>query len=104
MKTIVKTISLTAAMLILTVNLSAGNPDKDQVRQEIQSQLKINVEKSETVTVVFTTDKTGKVNLAIAKTENKILKKAVEENFMKLELKHLVPDNCYSIDISMKLI
>lgn len=108
MKTLVKTFSLLTAILVLSFNAVCGTPestpDQTLIRQAIQSQLKISVEKSESVTVLFTTDAKGKVNLAIAKTENPALKKAIEENFMKLQISNLVPDNCYSIQLSLKLL
>src|ERR1041384_3828048 len=108
-----KTLNIHLSILIMTLVLSlnsfgADNGNcgtvKSNVLKEIQANMHVNIEKSARVEVVFTTDSLGKVNLAIAKTDNAELKKAIESNFMKLSLSSLVPDNCYSIVINLRVV
>lgn len=56
----------------------------------------------EKVNVVFTVDEAGQVNLAIANTENQGLKKHIEEQFLKLNLRQLKANNAYSIQFNFK--
>ena len=71
------------------------------VQQVVKSQLSIKIERSEKVEVVFTTDEAGKVNLAIAKTENAELKKAIESRFLKMQFKQLKADVAYGITLNL---
>jgi len=109
MKTLNIHLSILLLTLVLSVNSFGTNNGKyeavnSSVQKEIQANMHINIERSARVEVVFTTDSLGKVNLAIAKTDNAELKKAIEANFLKLSLSSLVPDNCYSIVINLKLV
>lgn len=110
MKTLKNKIAYLVLALVLCLNGFSYNNGgqmeavKVSVQKEIQAGIHLAIEKSEKVDVLFTTDENGKVNLAIAKTGNETLKKAIEANFMKLSLSGLVPDNCYSITLNLKLV
>lgn len=56
----------------------------------------------EKVNVVFTVNEAGHVNLVIANTKSQALKTAIEEQFMKLDLKQLKANNAYSIQFNFK--
>lgn len=58
----------------------------------------------EKVNVVFTVNENGQVNLVIANTGNAILKKTIEDQFLKLTLKQLKANNAYSIQFNFKTI
>ncbi|MES2568396.1 MAG: hypothetical protein V4565_16090 [Bacteroidota bacterium] len=58
----------------------------------------------EKVNVVFTVNDYGQVNLVIANTQNEILKKSIESQFMKLKLNQLKADNAYSVVFNFKTI
>jgi len=51
--------------------------------------------------VLFTTDKDGKINFVLAKTENKELKKEIEKKFSCLILKDIKPNVYHSITIKL---
>ncbi len=64
----------------------------------------INEQQSDKVNVVFTVNDAGQVNLVIANTSNLILKKSIEDQFLKLSLKQLKANNAYSIQFNFKTI
>jgi hypothetical protein len=55
-----------------------------------------------TVEVLFTTDETGHVNFALAKTQSGELKKEVEKQFYKLYLPKLKQDVVHSVVLNFK--
>ncbi|MGZ3885441.1 MAG: hypothetical protein ACXVP0_12660 [Bacteroidia bacterium] len=108
MKAINSKIGTVLLALIFSVSVQAstggGTQSKVAAQKEIQSHLNIPVEKNERVEVVFTTDKTGRVNLAIAKTADKKLQRTVESEFSRLQLSGLSAGDCYSVILNLKLI
>ncbi len=60
--------------------------------------------REEKVNVIFTVNETGCVNLVIANTTNAVLKRSIEEQFLKLTLKQLKANNAYSIQFNFKTI
>ncbi len=52
--------------------------------------------------VVFTINEKGNVDLVLAETDNKILKKSIEEQFLKLKFNHLSTNNTYTINFKFK--
>jgi endo-beta-N-acetylglucosaminidase D len=105
MKTL-KSIIATVALLI-SLNSIAGNNSNitsANIQKEIQLHLTVKVEQSQKVEVVFTTDETGKVNLAIAKTDNAELKKSIEANFLSLHFGGIKNNTAYSIVINLQVI
>jgi hypothetical protein len=64
----------------------------------------MNFNQNEKINVVFTVNEQGQVNLVIANTQNLILKQAIENQFAKLTLSQLKPNNAYSIMFNFKTI
>ena len=56
------------------------------------------------VEVLFTTDETGNVNFAFAKTTNKQLKEEIEKQFSDLKLPQLKPNVAHSVILNFKYI
>ncbi len=56
------------------------------------------------VEVLFSTDSTGKVNFALAKTEDNELKKEIEKQFMALQLKQLKIDVVHKVVLNFRTI
>jgi hypothetical protein len=56
------------------------------------------------VEVLFSTDSTGKVNFALAKTEDKALKKEIEKQFMALQLKQLKSEVVHKVVLNFRTI
>ncbi len=52
--------------------------------------------------VVFTVNNKGNVDLVIADTNNKTLKKSIEEQFLKLKFNNLSSNNTYNINFKFK--
>ena len=57
---------------------------------------------SEQAKVVFTINDKGNVDLVLAETDNKILKKSIEEQFLKLKFNNLSTNNTYTINFKFK--
>lgn len=57
---------------------------------------------TEEAKVVFTVDNKGNVDLVIADTDNKALKKSIEEQFLKLKFNNLSNNNTYTINFKFK--
>jgi hypothetical protein len=100
--------SIILALTLLTGISSFANDGNDAknmlnatVQQELKSRLSVKIERSEKVSVVFTTDANGKVNLAIANTKDPELKKAIESSFLKMEFKQLKADVAYGITLNL---
>lgn len=102
------------SLLILGLNAKASvNPIGNEIVINAGNEIKhhlsfpnilMNVNKSEKVEVVFTTSENGKVNLVIAKTENEILKREIEKQFLELVLDKLKSNVAYSIVFNIKKI
>lgn len=60
--------------------------------------------KEEKVTVVFTVNELGNVNLVVVNTSNENLKKSIETQFVKLKLSNLKANNAYSVVFNFKTI
>jgi hypothetical protein len=104
MKTLTAIIATAALFVSLnSVAGNTGNTNTTNVQKEIQAHFNLKAENAQKVEVVFTTNEQGNVNLAIAKTENVDLKKAIESNFLKLHLNNVKANNAYSVVISIKL-
>jgi hypothetical protein len=58
---------------------------------------------SNKVEVVFTTDSFGKVNFALAKTQNRILKQEIEKQFLALQLPKLKHEVAHSVVLNFKV-
>ncbi|MCD6066154.1 MAG: hypothetical protein K0S33_980 [Bacteroidetes bacterium] len=105
MKTLKSIILLVALLSNLHSFANNGSDTKSiinaNVQKELKSHLDIKIEHSERVEVVFTTDENGKVNLAIAKTENKELKQAIETKFMEMHFAQLKADIAYGITLNL---
>ncbi|MCD6017187.1 MAG: hypothetical protein K0S53_308 [Bacteroidetes bacterium] len=85
-----------------TVMISEANK---AIKEHIKfPNLLMHFNQEEKVNVVFTVNETGQVNLVIANTQNEILKKSIEAQFMKLKLEHLKADNAYSVVFNFKTI
>jgi hypothetical protein len=106
-----KTLKLMIATVFasLTLNSMAVTGGEGTTEKEIQKHLSfpnilmpVNKTQSNKVDVVFTTNENGQVNLVIAKTENKDLKKEIEKNFSKLVLKTTKPNVCYGVTLNLK--
>ncbi len=57
---------------------------------------------SQKVEVIFTTNQKGHVNFVLAKTEDPLLKKEIEEQFSKLSLTHLKQQDVHSVTLNFK--
>jgi len=57
---------------------------------------------TEEAKVVFTVNNKGNVDLVIADTNNKTLKKSIEEQFLKLKFNNLSTNNTYTINFKFK--
>lgn len=104
-----KNLKLIIAAVAVLVSLNAvcntnGTINSANIQKEIQAQFNLKAEVSEKVEVVFTTNEQGNVNLAIVKTNNQNLKKAIETNFLKLHLSSVKANNAYSVVINVKLV
>lgn len=62
------------------------------------------INQTQKVEVVFTTAENGKVNFVLAKTENDILKKQIEKQFLELTLSKIKSNVAYSIVFNIKKI
>jgi len=56
------------------------------------------------VEVLFSTDSTGKVNFALAKTQDEELKKEIEKQFMALQLKQLKSEVVHKVVLNFRTI
>lgn len=54
------------------------------------------------VQVLFTTDKSGKVNFVLAKTKDQVLKNEIERQFMNLHLQKLSQDVVHSVTLNFR--
>ncbi|MDX2173806.1 MAG: hypothetical protein SFY56_11855 [Bacteroidota bacterium] len=98
---------ITTVAVFVSLNLVCSNNNtinSANIQKEIQAQFNLKAEVSEKVEVVFTTNEQGNVNLAIVKTQNQNLKKAIETNFLKLHLSNVKANNVYSVVINVKLV
>lgn len=116
MKTIFKkSMILLAAGLFFSFTIKAGeneNPKTIMISEAhtvIKEHIKfpnflMSYTKQEKVNVVFTVNETGEVNLVIANTNNEMLKKSIESQFLKLKLNNLKANNAYSVVFNFKTI
>lgn len=114
MKTIIsKSLLIITASLLLQFKTKANNNTNPKVVELSSTSTFIkehvtfpniifNFNKEVLVTVVFTVDEQGKVNLVIANTKNEFLKTAIESKFSLLVLSNLKANNTYSIDFKFK--
>ncbi|MDF2448035.1 MAG: hypothetical protein K0R26_539 [Bacteroidota bacterium] len=110
-----KSLFAIGAGLLLSYNSIAHNfeaPTKvslSETSKFISEQIKfptpiLQTGETEKVNVVFTVNELGEVNLVVANTGNKLLKKSIESQFMKLKLNHLIADNAYSVVFNFKTV
>ncbi len=103
-----KLIVMITALFLSHMAMNANNGTGESTESQIQKQLSIQPLNTAApkntdikVEVLFTTDVNGKVDLAIANTNDQTLKKEIEKNFMKLTLKDTKPNVCYSITLKL---
>lgn len=96
---------ITAFALIISVQAIAkpGKFDTELLKKEIQNKLIFTTETPEKVEVVFLTNTNGEIDLAIVKTNNKLLKHTLEKNFLKLHLDNAKANNVYSVILNLKV-
>lgn len=92
----------------LSANSYTGSPSLKEVSKTISASLHFPAELKKTgteekVNVVFTVDANGEVNLVIADAANPILKQSIEQQFRKLTLAGLKPNNAYSVILNFKI-
>ncbi len=99
------------ALTLSAYFMNAGNvPAKlGETETAIKQQVKfpsliLPTAKTEKVEVVFTTAANGKVDFVLAKTQNDILKKELEKQFLGLTLNKLKANVAYSIVFNFKTI
>lgn len=112
MKTTIKTLALILSFTFFTTLVKAGTGHNGtEASHETEKTIKqyitfpniiLPIEQSEKVEVLFTTGENGKVNFALAKTENKELKKIIEKQFADLYLPAIKSNVAYSVIINLK--
>jgi hypothetical protein len=111
-KTVLLTSLLFSAFITMSANIPGTKPGSHESEKTIQNYFKFpqillphaesNTSVSKRVEVLFTTDKNGKVNFAIAKTEDVALKDEVEKQFYKLLLPKLPAEVVHSVVLNFK--
>lgn len=97
-------IIIVAVLFLFIAETGMGRPlENSAIKKEIQSNLHIKTLKPDRVDVMFTTDDFGRVNLAIANAKDSHLKHSIEKSFMRLKFENLVPNNCYSVVLDIKV-
>lgn len=116
MKTLIKkSLVVLAAGLLFSSNILAKDNETPKsiliadasktIKEHVKfPNLMLNFNQEEKVNVVFTVNEVGQINLVVANTNNELLKKAIETQFMKLTLQHLKANNAYSIQFNFKTI
>ncbi|MBS1650861.1 MAG: hypothetical protein JSU07_02510 [Bacteroidetes bacterium] len=94
------------ALVLLSDNLSAATSAhiNENTCKTIAQQIHVNnlfINKNQKIEVLFTTNENGKVNFALAKTQNDVLKKHLESAFLKLTLLQLKANNVYAIELKI---
>lgn len=84
------------------VNLKPGESEKTIQQQFLFPNIILPVEKNEKVPVVFTLNKENKIDVIIAKTENNVLKREIENQLADLTLPNLKANSTYSIVLNFK--
>jgi hypothetical protein len=108
MKTTIKTLTLILSFTLFTSLVKAGRTEAAHETEKTIKQyitfpnIILPIEQSEKVEVIFTTGENGKVNFALAKTENKELKKIIEKQFADLYLPAIKSNVAYSVIINLK--
>lgn len=115
MKTLKKSIILLSVGFLFSFSIKANeneNPKTvtiNEANKTIKQHIKfpdvlMHFGQEEKVNVVFTVSETGQVNLVIANTQNEMLKKSIESQFIKLILINLKANNAYSVVFNFKTI
>lgn len=101
-------IILTLSAFIIKANTLdeiAAEETEKTIKQHVKfPQLILPVSKTEKVEIVFTTAENGKVDFVLVKSENEILKKELEKQFLALTLPKLKSNVAYSIVFNFKTI
>jgi hypothetical protein len=112
MKTKIKTLAF--VMVLLGITLQAKSTvitNKADVIHETEKTIKqhitfpniiLPIHQSEKVEVIFITSESGKVNFALAKTDNRALKQIIEKEFSDLTLPAVKSNVAHSIVIHLK--
>ncbi len=103
-----KLLAVITALFLSNSVMNATNGAGESTESQIQKQLTLPSLNATTpmnevvkIDVLFTTDENGKVDLAIANTNDPLLKKEIEKTFMKLTLKNTKPNVCYGITLKL---
>ena len=110
-------LSLLAALFFISLSVLANtNPASNTVTSETEKTIKsyfkfpqvllpnyeAKVVKSNKVEVLFTTDKSGKVNFVMAKTSDPELKLEIEKQFSHLKLNQVKQDVVHSVTLNFR--
>lgn len=95
---------------LLTFNTHAKDKNNNKIEINSVNEVKnylmfpniFNNNYTEEAKVVFTVNDRGNVDLVIANTNNKVLKKSIEEQFLKLKFNNLSSNNTYNINFKFK--
>ena len=112
LKTVLLTLLVFSAFFAMSANIPGTKPGSHETEKAIQNYFKFpqillphgesNTLLSKRVEVLFTTDKNGRVNFAIAKTEDIALKDEVEKQFYKLRLPKIPAEVVHSVILNFK--
>ncbi len=103
--TAILALTLSAFLIKAKTNNEVAVETEKTIKQHVKfPQLILPVQKNEKVEIVFTTGTNGKVDFVLAKTENEILKKELEKQFLGLTLNKLKSNVAYSIVFNFKTI
>jgi hypothetical protein len=99
--------SFTVAAVLIALGGVAGNSNNTNNSAEKIIQTKIHIGQTvygtdNKVEILFTTNEKGEVNFALAKTENKNLKKEIEKQFQTLHFTQLKKDAVNSVILNFK--
>lgn len=105
-----KKIAIICLLGLLNFNIHAKDKNNNKIEINTVNEVKnylmfpniFNNNYTEEATVVFTINDQGNVDLVIANTNNKVLKKSIEEQFLKLKFKNLSSNNTYNINFKFK--
>ena len=111
-KTVLITGLIFSALISMSTNLPVSTPGNSETEKTIKNYFKfpqiliphseLKAYESKKVEVLFTTDKYGNVNFALAKTRDNLLKLEVEKQFYKLKLPKLTTDVVHSVVLNFR--
>lgn len=114
MKTIIKKTTITLTFgLLLSLNISAKDYQNTTIEVNSISDIKKHIvfpnfiqktNHTDEVKIVFTINESGNIDLVIANTSNEILKKSIEQQFLKLKFPLLKTNITYGIQFNFKTV